>query len=137
MHHLEPMLRSHPAPAGSNGEQARECIVACADCAAACTICADACLHEPEIGPLAQCIRLAQDCADICRTTGLLVSRPGHADAPTLQLQLRACIQACQACADECERHARAMEMEHCRICAEACRRCAAACEAMAGALVP
>jgi Domain of Unknown Function (DUF326) len=31
-------------------------------------------------------------------------------------------------CAEECETHAREMNMEHCRVCAEACRRCEEAC---------
>jgi Domain of Unknown Function (DUF326) len=31
-------------------------------------------------------------------------------------------------CAEECEHHAREMNMEHCRVCAEACRRCERAC---------
>jgi hypothetical protein len=43
-----------------------------------------------------------------------------------LTRMLDACDEACRLCAEECGKHAQAME--HCRICAEACRRCAAAC---------
>jgi hypothetical protein len=137
MSHLTAMLHAHPQPAGSDGEKARRLIEACSDCAEACTICADACLHEAEVTRLTQCVRLNQDCADVCLTTGRMIARAGHADRPTLQLQLQACQHACEVCAEECERHAREMDMEHCRICAEACRACAEACEQMVGALVP
>jgi hypothetical protein len=131
------MLRAHPRPAASSGDVARDCIEACSDCAETCTICADACLHEEMVQQLTHCIRLNLDCADICTTTGRLISRPGHTDAPMLRAQLEACEQACRSCANECEQHARHMNMEHCRVCAEACRQCENACAAMASALVP
>ena len=137
MSRLSAILRSHPRPAASDGSTALECIEACFDCAEICTVCADACLHEEEVAMLTQCIRLNQDCADICLATGRTLARAGHADAVTLQLQLQACEQACLACAEECERHAHSMNMEHCRICADACRRCDQACARMIAALVP
>jgi hypothetical protein len=135
MSRLKAMLHAHPSPAGANGDEAIACIEACFDCAEICSICADACLAEGEAAVLTQCIRLNLDCADICEVTGKLLARTGHRDATTLHLQLHACSQACRSCADECDKHARAME--HCRICAEACRRCAEACDVMVGALVP
>ena len=56
-----------------------------------------------------------------------------HQDGVVTRAQLEACITACRACGDECERHA---EMhEHCRICAEACRACEAACAELAGSI--
>jgi len=132
---LKRMLDAHPHPAGSNGDAARDCIKACSECAQACTICADACLSEDEhLRMLVKCIRLNLDCADICRVTAQLLTRPSHRDAPALQAQLEACIQICKACADECSLHE---AMEHCRICANVCRECMEACEAMAAALVP
>jgi hypothetical protein len=132
---LQRMLESHPHPAGSDGDEARRTIEMLADCEQTCTICADACLEESDVQHMVACIRLCLDCADVCRTTGALMARPSHRDAPALQAQLEACVAMCRACANECD--ANAEKMEHCRICAEACRACAEECETMAGALVP
>ncbi|MEX2283201.1 MAG: four-helix bundle copper-binding protein [Gemmatimonadota bacterium] len=135
MSSLKRMLDTHPHPAGSNGDVARDCIEACSACAQACTVCADACLSEEQhVLRLVTCIRLNLDCADVCRVTAQLLTRPSHRDAPALQALLEACIQICKACADECGGHA---SMQHCKICADVCRKCVDACEAMAAALVP
>jgi hypothetical protein len=135
MSSLKRMLDTHPHPAGSNGDAARDCIEACSACAQACTICADACLSEEQhLQQLVSCIRLNLDCADVCRVTAQLLTRPSHRDAPALQAQLEACIQICRACADECAGHT---SMQHCKICADLCRKCVEACEVMAAALVP
>jgi hypothetical protein len=135
MSKLHRMLESHPEPAGSNGAEAQRCIEACAECAQTCTVCADACLSEDDVAGMVNCIRLNLDCAEVCRVTGTLMTRPSHRDAPALRAQLQACIEMCRACAAECAGHGE--HMEHCRICAEACTACAEACEAMAAALVP
>ena len=63
-------------------------------------------------------------CADLCDTTGRLISRQENPDLARAILQ--ACILACRLCAEECERHA--SMHEHCRVCAESCRRCEQAC---------
>jgi hypothetical protein len=105
-----------------------QCIDACLECTRACTSCADACLNEEShVAELAGCIRLDQNCADICDTTArVLIRSPDHDMALTRRM-LDACIQACRSCGDECERHAGAFA--HCRVCAEACRRCERACQ--------
>ena len=90
--------------------------------------CADDCLGEESVQELTACIRLNLDCADICATTGRVVSRQTGYDAEVTSAVLRACIEACRSCADECEIHA-AHAMEHCKICAEECRRCEQACQ--------
>lgn len=75
---------------------------------------------------LRQCIRLNEDCADICLATGQAAIRRTGRNAQVLQGLVEACARACAACAEECGRHA---EMHaHCRICAEACRACEDAC---------
>lgn len=51
---------------------------------------------------------------------------PHFYDANITRTQLQACIAACKACGDECERHGQMHE--HCRICAKACRACKQAC---------
>jgi hypothetical protein len=126
MHTIEPMLNSHPRDLGDLDLGAMAaCIQACYECAATCTACADACLGEESVAHLVRCIRTDLDCADVCETTGRVLSRlTEHADLPRHLVE--ACAEVCRACATECERHA---EMhEHCRICAEACRRCEQAC---------
>lgn len=132
---IRKMIETHPDPVAENGEIARRCIEACMECAATCAICADACLGEADVNSQVVCIRLNLDCAEVCRVTGLLMTRPSHRDAPALRAQLRACIEMCRACADECSKHAD--QMDHCRVCAESCRACIEACEEMAAALVP
>jgi hypothetical protein len=104
------------------------------DCSQACTTCADACLGERDpqrLAALVRCIRLNLHCADMCVTTGRLLSRQ---EQPALARAIvEACALSCRLCGEECEQHA--AHMEHCRICAEACRRCEAACQAVLTAL--
>jgi hypothetical protein len=128
------MLQTHPQAAQMDRATLVECVQACFACAQACTTCADACLGEQNLPMLVRCIRLNLDCADICDTTGRLVSRQTEADWGVLRTQLQACVAVCRACGAECERHAQ-HGMAHCRVCAEACRRCAEACERLIAAL--
>ena len=110
------------------------CIEACYDCSEACTQCADDCLSEQDLQELAKCIRLNLDCADVCQTTGRVVSRQTEYDANVTRALLGACIAACRGCGDECKHHGD-HGMEHCKVCAEECRRCEQACEALVGAI--
>jgi len=127
------MLETHPWPGHVERETLARCIEECFACAQSCTSCADACLSEDTVEELRKCIRLILDCADICDTTGRLLTRQTEYDAPTSKAQLESCREACRTCAEECERHA---EMhEHCRVCAEECRRCEAACTELLDAM--
>ena len=133
MSHAAQMLETHPWPGNVDRDVLAQCIDECFSCAQTCTSCADACLSEEMVGDLRKCIRLNLDCADICDTTGRVLTRQTGYDASTSKAQLEACREVCRTCADECERHA---EMhEHCRICAEACRRCADACDRLLSAM--
>ena len=125
------MLRTHPQQNGLpvSRQALQECIEACFSCAQTCTTCADACLGEAMVDELVACIRLNLDCADVCAATGRLLSRQTAANWDVLRAQLEACAVACQACGDECEKHAGMHE--HCRICAEECRRCEDACRSL------
>ena len=126
MHTLEEMVRTHPDGLGDvDAQRLSACIEACFDCASACTACADACLSEPMVAELAACIRLDMDCADVCEATGRVMARHAGHDLALTRTLLEACVAACRACGEECERHA---TMEHCRVCADACRACEAAC---------
>lgn len=126
-HVLQQMLQAHPQKSAMDQSVLLECVTACLECAATCTSCADACLGEQSIQSLVRCIRLNLDCATVCRATGTVLTRQTAPERAVIQAQLRACIEACHACGQECERHAG--HHEHCRVCAESCRRCEAACE--------
>ncbi|PZF86059.1 four-helix bundle copper-binding protein [Jiangella anatolica] len=128
------MLQTYPKDLGGVDRQAlTTCIEQCFACAQTCTACADACLSEDMVAELVKCIRTNLDCADICETTGRVLSRHTGYDANLTRAFLEACATACASCADECDRHA---EMhEHCRVCAEACRACERACRDLVGSL--
>jgi hypothetical protein len=121
------MLDAYPKDLGNiDRQKLADCIHACFACGETCTACADACLSEDLVAELTKCIRTNLDCADICTTTGTLLSRHTGYDANITRALLEACHVACASCATECEAHAGMHE--HCRICAEACRRCEQAC---------
>lgn len=126
------MLATYPKDLGEiDTHKLAECIDACFTCAQACTACADACLNEDMVAELTKCIRTDLDCADICETTGRVLSRHTGYDANLTRSVLEACAVACKACGDECEGHA--SMHEHCRVCAQACRRCEQACRDLLG----
>jgi hypothetical protein len=131
--HTSQMIETNPAQAVLAAPQLSACIEACFDCAQACAACADACLGEQDIAMLRRCIRLNQDCADICIATGRILSRQQQPDLRILGRQIHSCLLACELCAEECAKH----HHEHCRVCADACRACAKACQDAIGALGP
>ena len=92
------------------------------NCAAECNHCATACLSEENVKILARCIKLDMDCADICT----LISRFLARGSEHAQHLLKECAEICNACAEECEKHAH--HHDHCKKCAEVCRVCAEAC---------
>lgn len=128
------MLDTYPADLGDVDRAAlARAIEECFTCSQACTACADACLSEPTVADLVKCVRSDLDCADICDTTGRVLSRHTGYDANLTRAMLEACATACKSCGDECQRHAE--HHEHCRVCAEACRRCEEACRELLIAL--
>lgn len=102
-----------------------ECLRACNECAAACLQCASGCINEAQPKPMANCIALDLECAEICRLAAASIARHG----PQRDAICALCAQACLACSTECAKH----DMEHCARCADACKRCADACNAMVG----
>lgn len=105
-------------------KQFATCIDACNNCANACDHCATACLKEKDPKPMARCIALDVDCAEICRLAAALMARDSEFAASVCGK----CADICEACGEECAKH----EMRHCQECAEACRLCAAECRSMA-----
>lgn len=136
MSSAQEMTRTNPTPAPADAAALTECIEACFGCTQACSACADACLGEREhLETLTRCIRLNLDCADICDATGRLLSRQTEFPGELANALVETCSTAAHLCAEECERHAEGMSMEHCRVCAESCRRCEAACTRLLSAL--
>lgn len=134
MEPIKAMLDTYPKDLGHiDRAQLAACIAACYECSQTCTACADACLSEDMVAELTKCIRTNLDSADVCATTGAVLSRHTGYDAQITRTLLGACAAACKACGDECERHA--SMHEHCRVCAESCRRCEQACVDLLGAL--
>jgi hypothetical protein len=131
--HVTEMLDANPGRPLLTNESLIHCIEACFDCAQSCSACADACLGEKQLDVLRRCIRLDQDCADICIATGRVLSRQQLPDARVVRALLEACLIGCAACGDECAMHAK--QHEHCRVCAMACRNCARMCQEAIAAL--
>lgn len=128
------ILKTHPEKSRVESSALVECISACLACEQACVSCADACLGEKMVEQLRACIRLNQDCADLCASTTRALSRFGGADFDLIRGQVQLLALACRKCGDECDRHA---DMhEHCRICAQACRSCQRACNRLLEAAV-
>ena len=123
---IREMLEAHPQPAAGDLDARVRCIEACSDCAASCTSCADADLGESDLPMMVRCIALCTNCADVCEVTGRIVTRQTTPDVALVRAIVEACIVACRASREECERHAQ--HHEHCRICAEVCTRCELAC---------
>ena len=100
-----------------------QCLRACHECVAACLQCATACLQEDDPKPMANCIALDFECAEICRLAASIIASDGTQKSAVCAV----CADACEACAAECVKHG----MDHCQKCAEACKRCADACRTM------
>jgi hypothetical protein len=127
------MLETYPRTFNVDADLLARTIEAIIECSNTCTQCADACLSESDVTPMAKCIRLDLDCADVCATTARVLSRQTEYDANVTRAQLEACVAACKSCGDECEGHGE--HMAHCRICAESCRRCEQACRELLSAM--
>ena len=126
MSYAKQLIDSSPATAAVDAGVLAATIDALNDCAEACTADADADLSEHELLDLVKCIRLCQDCADVCTATRNVLSRQTDYDSGVTSPLLDACVRICKSCGDECEQHAE--HHAHCRVCLEACRRCERAC---------
>lgn len=128
MSYAREMLGAYPAgfKLEANSDALAAVIDASVDCAQACTADTDADLSESQLAEMVTCIRLCQNCSDICATTAAVLSRPAIWDSSVLRPLVEACEAICKSCGSECERHA--TMHAHCRVCAAACVRCESAC---------
>lgn len=107
-------------------EQYQDLIQTLHECMVECNHCYDACLQEDEVKMLAYCIKLDRECADICAYLEQAITR----GTPFIGQLAQVCAEICEACGNECDKHA---DMhEHCKRCAEACHKCAEACKKVA-----
>ena len=127
------IIERHPRPISLDRDVLVRCIEECFDCAATCASCADACLGEPDVPELVRCVRLCLDGADVCDTTGRVVTRQTEPELGVARAAVEACVVACRACAEECDRHA--AHHDHCRVSAGVCRSCEQACSDLLAAI--
>ena len=106
-HHARQMLQAHPRRTVVDETALLACLEACLKCAQSCISCADACSAEADPKMLAKCVRLDQDCADLCAVTARILTRQTETDASVVRSVLEACAVACAACATECEKEPR------------------------------
>jgi hypothetical protein len=128
MSYARQMLGTYPGAfkLDTDSESLAGVIDAATECAQACIADTDADLSEPHLAEMVVCIRLCQNCADICTATAAVLSRPVNWDTHVVEPLVEACVAICASCGQECERHA--TRHAHCRVCAEACSRCEQAC---------
>jgi hypothetical protein len=86
-------------------------------CKQKCERCASACLSEGDVSKMAECIRLDNDCAEICWTAAGSMSR-GSRFAHDI---CRVCAAIYDTCGAECAKH----QPDHCQRCADECRKMA------------
>lgn len=117
---------AHPAGHGPNPAMMMKCAEACSDCQRECDACSDHCAHMLSEGDKSHytTLKTCQDCATVCAAAAQMVSRHG----PFSILICKACAEACDQCATECEKF---KDDEHMARCAEECRKCEKACKQM------
>src|SRR5699024_10050534 len=107
MTHIMSMIETHPNTTdGLDVQKLADCIEACFQCAQTCTACADACLAEEKVADLRNCIRLNLDCADLCATTGNILSRRTGSNIATVKAGLETCRTACADAPSVCDKPA-------------------------------
>ncbi|MCU1443054.1 MAG: hypothetical protein JWQ59_1204 [Cryobacterium sp.] len=114
---------------GMDMSMMQECIEACSAAEQACTMCAGSMMGED----MMMCSGMCMNCADTCNTMMRMMMRPNGMHMDSMSAMLTATMAMCNACADECMKHA---EMsEECRMCADVCRQCAMTCQKMMDAM--
>lgn len=93
-------------------------IESCYRCATACDNCISACLETPAQEEMHECLRLAAQCAALCRLSAQYIAINKESAAQFCKI----CADLCRACAAECGKHA----LVACRHCADVCGQCAA-----------
>ena len=104
-------------------DRTQQVISILADCVAKCEACAQSCASQGN-ADLADCIALCSDCATLCQASIPLLARGSEFSGAI-----------CGTCADACERCAQECERTGMTECAEACRACEQACTELLAAI--
>ncbi|QUE85394.1 four-helix bundle copper-binding protein [Exiguobacterium alkaliphilum] len=103
-------------------EQYKSVIEALNNCAITCNECYDECLTEENVTMMVDCIRLERECAEFSAFVAQALARGTAFASEYAEL----CIKICEACGNECMKHA--SHMESCKKCADTCFKCADEC---------
>jgi len=123
MKYVQKIIETHPQGIKEPKKEVLiNCIQSLFNCGQTCVTCSDACLGEREPEKFRAVIRATADCADICLTTGKVLSRLNDPDFTTIKSQVNACIDSLKRCGTLCNEHR--MHHEHCGVCADLCREC-------------
>jgi hypothetical protein len=129
MQMMENHAKTMPA-SGMDMAMMEECIEACSACEQACTMCAGSMMMGEN---MAMCSGMCMNTADMTNTMMRSMMRPNGMHMESMMSMLQATTMMCNACAEECMKHADMSE--DCRMCAETCRQCAMACQKMMDAM--
>ena len=119
---IKMMIQEHPQVGADYNDHLGEAVKHAMYCAGIANSCADAC--NAEEGDMSACIRACSDVSDIANATFRVAARRTAGNVAVIQLQLRACITACEQCITECDKH----DNDHCRRCSKMCRETADDC---------
>jgi hypothetical protein len=109
-------------------EDMQQCIDDCTTCHQVCLQTIQHCLGTGGKHAEQSHIRVMADCAQICAVGADFMLRDSNLHGRTCGV----CAEACQRCADDCERIDGGDQQM--KLCADACRRCAESCRKMASA---
>ncbi len=128
-----PTAAAHTGPDDEDPRHAammKSCSDKCGDCALACNKAFHHCLKEAAAGKSrhAGLAQVVADCAAFCDLSLEMMSR----HSSLMVLSCRACADACQICAGECQSFDTDLDM---KTCVDACRRCEESCREMVKAM--
>jgi hypothetical protein len=106
------------------GTSMKDCIDLCTASHRTCLDTSASLTQRADTPSLRRLTLLLSDCAELCSTTANSMSR----GSPLHPMICRACAEACEFCAKECQRQG----TDELKSCADTCLKCAAGCQKMA-----
>jgi hypothetical protein len=119
---VEKLLDAYPAETGMPPRLLGEAVDKLYECAGVCLTCADAAAAEQDPAKIVmsiKCVRLDNDCADLCTVAARILARQTGYDAPTTMAVIEATRTVLRASADACEEF---RETTYFELSAKACR---------------
>lgn len=112
-------------PTNESVQKFAACLQACEDCKKVCDECNAAIIAGSDVKALLRCFMLNRDCALFCHSAALLLEHGSEFLQPLLLL----CGHACSVCAEESARHS----LGEFQRAAQACQHCAEECQKLTG----